>query len=216
VAAEPQPAAAIGGVDAAALVNDGNAAGAPACSACHGSQGQGNPDAGYPRLAGLAAAYIRHELDSFADGSRSNEIMSPAAKALSPAERDALAAFYSARQTAGEERSDAAGNPDAATLARGLELARAGDWGHGLPPCGQCHGPQGQGVGNAFPSLAGQPAAYLSAQIDAWKAGTRRNDPLGLMAGISAKLSDPDASAVAAYYATLPPPGSANGKGGNR
>lgn len=175
--------------DARRLVEDGNDAGAPACSICHGEQGQGSPEAGYPRLAGLAAAYIRHELDSFADGSRANEIMMPAAKALSPSERGVLAAYYAGQSAPANTAIPAVEKPDAQTLARGAALAATGDWALGLPGCGQCHGPAGQGVGAVFPGLTGQPADYLSGQIAAWKAGARRNDPLGLMAGIAVKLN---------------------------
>jgi len=28
------------------------------CAACHGARGEGNPQAGFPRLAGLPAAYL--------------------------------------------------------------------------------------------------------------------------------------------------------------
>jgi cytochrome c553 len=43
------PARAADGKD---LTLNGNGKGAHACSACHGVEGEGRPDAGYPRLAG--------------------------------------------------------------------------------------------------------------------------------------------------------------------
>lgn len=199
--------------DARRLVENGNDAGAPACSVCHGEQGQGSSEAGYPRLAGLAAAYIRHELDSFADGSRADEIMMAAAKALSPNDRSALAAYYARKSAPAQATMPAAENSDAQALARGAKLAATGDWALGLPGCGQCHGPAGQGVGSVFPALTGQPADYLSGQIAAWRAGARRNDPFSLMAGIALKLNQTDAAAVAAYYASLPPAGAVTGQG---
>lgn len=182
---------------------NGNESGAPACSGCHGPDGQGSPDAGFPRLAGLPSGYLGRALAGFADGSRENEIMTPVARALSPDERAAVAAYYAALRPAKAEGGEP---PDERLVARGAALATVGDWGNGLPGCGQCHGPAGEGVGTAFPPLAGQPSAYLSAQLTAWREGRRRNDPLGLMTGVSGKLSDGDIAAVAAYYASLPVP----------
>jgi cytochrome c553 len=93
---------------------------------------------------------------------------------------------------------------DDKTIAAGAALASRGDWSKGLPGCGQCHGATGQGVGKAFPTLAGQSAEYITAQLKAWKDGKRTNDPLHLMTGISGKLSDDQIAAAAAYYASLP------------
>ncbi len=189
--------------DAEDIVHNGNGNGAPACMSCHGEHGEGNLAAGYPRLSGFAPDYILHELQSFDDGSRANEIMQTIAKALSEEDRKALAAFYADSIAPKLEDGKA---PDAKVLARGKLLADTGDWARGLPGCGQCHGPAGQGVGTAFPALAGQPAAYLAAQFAAWKGKTRTNDPLGLMAGLAAKMTDADVAAVSAYYASLPIP----------
>lgn len=184
--------------DGAAIAANG-ASGAPACASCHGAHGEGTPDSGFPRLAGLDTAYLVHQLASFIEGSRKNNTMQPIAKALTPEQRQAVAAFYAGQQIAATN----AEKPDATLVARGSELAVNGDWSHGVPGCGQCHGPSGQGVGTAFPRLAGQGASYIESQLAAWKAGTRSNDPQHLMSGIARKLSDDDVKAVAAYYASL-------------
>ncbi|MFX1688316.1 c-type cytochrome [Paraburkholderia sp. A2RI-6] len=70
----------------------------------------------------------------------------------------------------------------------------------------QCHGPGGAGVGAAFPPLAGQPAAYIEAQLNAWKNGKRPPGTLALMPAVASKLSDADMHAVALYYAQQPSP----------
>lgn len=191
--------------DAVSIVHDGNANGAPACMSCHGEHGEGNPDGGFPRLAGLPRDYILHQLRSFDDGGRASDIMQPVVKSLSDGEREALATYYASLPTQRVEGGEA---PNAKLIAQGKRLAENGDWHKGLPACGQCHGPSGQGVGASFPPLAGQPATYLSAQLGAWKGKTRRNDPLGLMAGVAGKLTDDDVAAVSAYYASLQAPGS--------
>ena len=80
--------------DGQAVAANGNGRDAPACSACHGEHGEGQPDAAYPRLADLDSGYLIGQLDAFAQGSRDNETMGPIAKALSPDERQAVATFY--------------------------------------------------------------------------------------------------------------------------
>ncbi len=183
------------------IAANGNGRDAPACSACHGAQGEGQPDAANPRLAGLNSEYLIAQLNAFAQGSRDNETMSPIAKALSSDQRQAVAKFYAGRATRKIEGPQKA---DDKTIAAGAALASRGDWSKGLPGCGQCHGAAGQGVGKTFPGLAGQSAQYIVSQLKAWKDGKRTNDPLHLMAGISSKLNDDQIAAVAAYYASLP------------
>lgn len=45
----------------------------PACLACHGPAGLGNPPAGFPRLSGQHAQYIATQLKAFRDGKRNND-----------------------------------------------------------------------------------------------------------------------------------------------
>jgi len=47
--------------------------GVPACMACHGPAGEGNPLAGYPALAGQHAVYTGNMLKRFRDGERWGE-----------------------------------------------------------------------------------------------------------------------------------------------
>lgn len=194
-----QPARA---VDAATIARQGNGHGATACQACHGAGGGGQAGTDFPRLAGLDAAYLRKQLDDFAAGTRENAVMQPIATALGQDERQALAGYYSglpvpkspARPTAALPPPDSAG----------ALLATRGRWSAQVPACEQCHGPGGVGVGAHFPPLAGQPAAYMEAQLQAWKQGTRHNDPLDLMKHLSGALSEPDIRAVASWFAAQP------------
>jgi cytochrome c553 len=179
---------------------------AVACVSCHGESGEGQPDAGFPRLAGLNAAYIEEQLKSFDDGSRKDDTMSPIAKALPAADRKAVADYVS-RLTPPVARSEE--GPDKDAITKGAALAQRGDWPNGLAGCDQCHGPGGVGVGMAFPALAGQSAVYIEKQLKDWKAGNRSNDPMGLMAGVAKKLDDDQINAVAAYYASQNPLGRA-------
>jgi thiosulfate dehydrogenase len=201
--------------------------GVTACIACHGANGEGNAAGGMPRLAGLDAGYIAKQLQDYAremppggvvipqiardyaktprvnsdltvysPGLRQDAIMSPLAKNLSATEITQLAAYFaSLAYTA---------TPVAApfqTLERGADLALRGKPEYQLPACVSCHAPNGEGFGADFPPLAGQPAAYLIAQIDRWQRGERDNDPLGLMRAVAEQLTDGDKQNVAAYYA---------------
>lgn len=72
---------------------------APACMACHGPAGEGNPLAGYPHLAGQHAVYTEKMLKGFRDGTQWGEddsnsaIMVTAAHRLTDAQINALASY---------------------------------------------------------------------------------------------------------------------------
>lgn len=172
----------------------------PACSSCHGAGGEGQPAAAIPRLAGLNGGYIVRQLTSFADGTRKNDIMSPIASGLSDAERKAVATYFAGLPVPKAATAVA----DVSKIAAGAALAHSGDWSKGVPGCSQCHGPDGSGVGALVPRLAGQSAQYIEAQLKAWRSGTRKDDPMGLMAGIARKLDMTEIASAAAYYAVAP------------
>ena len=78
--------------------------------------------------------------------------------------------------------------------------------------CATCHGPQGRSVVPKFPTLAGQHAGYLAAQLQAFKAQTRADpDALGYMWGMAAPLSDEMITALAAYYSAQAPGAGSSG-----
>ena len=68
-------------------------AGAQACANCHGASGEGGLT-GAPRLAGLPREYLALQLEGYASGARRHPVMTPIAQALTPAEREALAAYF--------------------------------------------------------------------------------------------------------------------------
>ncbi|AZF05563.1 c-type cytochrome [Pseudomonas sp. R5-89-07] len=182
------------------FTDGGSRPGAMPCVACHGADGLGLAAAGFPRLAGLSAQYVSKQLADFASGARSNAVMQPLAKALTEAEIAALSdavAVMPAPLTAKAPRSLMPENPVE-------KLALQGAWERQIPACASCHGPGGVGVGDAFPPLAGQPAAYLAAQLNAWQNGARRNDPNDLMGHIAKSMTADEVQAVARYFASLP------------
>jgi cytochrome c553 len=73
--------------------------GVPACMACHGPAGEGNPLAGYPALAGQHAVYTGNMLTRFrngenwGEGDASSQVMNGVAAELTDAEIAAVASY---------------------------------------------------------------------------------------------------------------------------
>jgi cytochrome c553 len=188
------------------IANSGVATGAMACAVCHGATGQGQSAAGFPRLAGMNADYLVHQLTSFNDASRVSPVMAPLAKLLTASDQRAVADYYAALPISNEATMPPSETSakDASAIDAGKVLALNGNWSKGVPACVQCHGVDGWGVGAAFPQISGQSATYLKNQLHAWQQGARKNDPMALMRGIALKLTDADISNVATYYASQP------------
>lgn len=72
--------------------------------------------------------------------------------------------------------------------------------------CAACHGPNGNSTNPMWPVLAGQNAAYLTAQLTYFHDMTRI-DPTGVMPPQAAKLSPQDIADLAAYFASQVPNG---------
>jgi cytochrome c553 len=171
-----------------------------ACQGCHGAHGEGMAAAHVPRIAGQTADYLKKQLDNYADGTRANPIMVNFAKPLTDTQRKDLAARFAAMSAPSVAQ---AGSVDPATLARGHQLAYQGDETRRVQACNNCHGPDGVGVPNSAPYLAGQSAEYLASAIKAWHDGTRKNDAGQLMRSVAERLNDADMTAVAAYFASV-------------
>ena len=172
------------------------------CAACHGAKGEGNPQAGFPRLAGQSAAYIEAQLKAFASGERANAIMQGPAKSLSPDEMRAVAEYYASLK----EPAAAAGGVDKKVLGEGHEIVVNGLWQKNIPSCESCHGPGARGL-EPFPALAGQGAKYIEAQLKAWQDGKRPGGIGNLMKHVADSLDAKQIHAVAEYLASLPPTG---------
>ncbi len=65
--------------------------------------------------------------------------------------------------------------------------------------CAGCHGTDGASVGPSLPSLAGMSAAYLTDQMNAYKAGETAGT---IMNRIAKGYSDDDIAAIANFFAT--------------
>lgn len=71
--------------------------GVPACMACHGPTGRGNPAASYPSLSGQYAQYTAATLAAYASGERKSDgptkVMRGIASAMTPEQIEAVASY---------------------------------------------------------------------------------------------------------------------------
>jgi len=166
------------------------------CVACHGVDGNSvNPE--WPSLAGQHPSYIERHLKYFRGGQRQNVLMSPMAAALTDQDIADLAAYFSSQTRRG-------GETEPSKLKLGQKLYRGGHVGREVPACNGCHGPAGLGnPGAAYPSIQGQHATYVAAQLRAYRSGTRNTDPNQMMRNAAALLTDEEIDAVASYVQGL-------------
>lgn len=197
-AAAAQPDPALG----KQLASEGNQGGAAPCSSCHGMDGAADQGGGsFPRLAGQPAEYLYKQLNDYASGARPNEIMGPIASALSDAERQATAAYFSPL----DPPYPAPQAADPASLKLGAALLMVGSSDRRVQACANCHGPDGAGQAPLYPALAGQYVAYAQAQLEAFRNKDRHNDVAGVMREIAGELTEDEIAAVSAYFAANPP-----------
>jgi cytochrome c553 len=168
--------------------------------ACHGIDGN-SPSPEWPNLAGQHPSYIEQQLRAFKSGDRKNDLMSPMAMILSDEDVADLAAYFSSQKIRG-------GEVEPSKVALGQKVYRAGKVDAGVMACAGCHGPTGRGNPlAAYPSIQGQHATYVAAQLKAYQAGTRYGDPTPvhyqMMRGVAAGLSDEEIDAVASYVQGL-------------
>ena len=189
-ASAPRPAASVSTEDAAAgrAIALQGTPGAAACASCHGANAEGNAQAAIPRLAGLAPTYIEHQMDSFADGTRAQPVMTPIAGALSARQRVQVASYLASLRVPA---------PPEAPASAPMPAIVGGDAARNIPACASCHGA-------SAPELDGQNASYLASALASWKSGARHNDASGKMPAIAKALTDSEAMAIAAYYAASP------------
>lgn len=80
--------------------------------------------------------------------------------------------------------------------------ANAGPWPQPQETCFFCHGARGQSSNSWYPSLSGQPEAYVIEQLHAFADDKRRNP---YMEPLARSLTDDQTEAMAAYFARQTP-----------
>ena len=178
-----------------ALYSNGDASrGVTACITCHGPKGQ-SAIATWPKLSAQHAAYTAKQLKNFKEGTRANPIMMGMAATLTEQDMNNISAYLAAQPVS----QGVAQNKD--TIALGQSIYRGGIAAKGVPACAACHGPTGAGIPSQYPRMGGQWADYNTAQLLAFREGTRKNSTQ--MTTIATKLSDQEMKAVADYMAGL-------------
>ncbi|MGE5503799.1 MAG: c-type cytochrome [Actinomycetota bacterium] len=184
---------------------------AESCGACHGD---GGVSAGptMPSLAGQPKAYFVTAMQRFKSGERPSTVMGRLARGYTDAEIDAMGAWFAARKPV------AASQPlDAALVKRGMQVyfkqCRTCHLDGSLwrqihqyrtyeKTCSaSCHANYGSDTADEVPLIGGQWVGYLNAQMDDFRRHRRPMSPRKAKA-VDA-LSDQDAAAVAAFYASL-------------
>ena len=184
----------------APTVPTGNALFDRFCSVCHGQAAVGGgvvPDLRTSPFIAVDAWY-----SIVLDGALRQGGMAPFAPVLDHTQASAIRDYIIHRANAPDAPN--AGKPDhQPDLGHGAVIVAQGT-AAGAPACAQCHGlTGGSDASGAFPRLAGQPAAYLSRQLQDFRSGARAN---AIMSPIARALSPDDAADVSAYFASLDTP----------
>ncbi|MEO6566399.1 MAG: c-type cytochrome [Casimicrobiaceae bacterium] len=159
------------------------------CTMCHGAQGQSVSDA--PNLAGQYPEVVIKQLHDYKSGQRSNAIMEALARNLSDKDMEDIAAYYGYLPKA----RTAPTTYDESLPA----LVRVGDPMRNIAPCISCHGGVDQKLG--APWLEGMPKSYLVDQLNAFAAGTRRNDSQAQMRSMVRRITSNEIDEVSTFYA---------------
>jgi cytochrome c553 len=166
---------------------------ATTCDNCHGANGISS-DAAFPNLTGQSVAAIYKQLEDYKSGRRNTAVMGGYVSALSEQDMLDLAAHFASLPNPFAGTASRPGSANA--VAR--NLIEVGDPLRGIAPCAACHGPLGFTPG--APGLRGQQRAYLEEQLQAFAAGTRRNDISEQMRSVARQLTSEEIAVLATYY----------------
>ena len=168
------------------------------CLACHAAEGRPGKNEYYPRLAGKPQGYLFNQMVNFREGRRHNRAMALLLQNLSDVYLAEIAGYFATQQP------QYAAAKNQTITAPAPALITQGDPARKIPACAACHGKGLLGVAPNIPGLLGLPADYVSAQMGAWKVGTRRAPAPDCMGDIAKQLSDVEVNAVATWLAAQP------------
>jgi cytochrome c553 len=183
---------------------DTMAARVQACAACHGGQGEGTGDIYFPRLAGKPAGYLYNQLVAFREGRRRYPPMNYLLEFLPDNFLKKIADYFATQRPPLPTPAPLTVSKD--ILAHGEALVTQGDSARGIPACSSCHGPSFGGMEPAVPGLLGLRANYISAQLGAWRYGTRTAIAPDCMQVVAGHLTEDDVKAIAAWLSSRPAP----------
>lgn len=164
-------------------------AGAVACAACHGADGNSTL-AGSPSLAAQPRLFLENQLVLIREGMRDVPAMKGLLDGVPDAKLVELARHFSALPA-----HNARGSVDPARATRGATIADQA-------LCGSCHLPDYAGR-DQVPRLAGQREDYLLATLRMFRTGAMPGRDT-IMSAALLGLADADLVDLAHYFATLP------------
>ena len=175
------------------------------CQGCHGATGN-SEDATFPRLAGQYASYIAKQVNDFKEGLRANNETMAGMAATVASTQDALdiGAYFSSQKMVSKPLADV----DKKLAEKGEHIFYNGIPDKNVYGCVNCHGERGKGKApniSQFPVIGGQHRDYIIKELTDLRAGTRANDPAGMMENIAKGLSDDEIKALANYLSSLLP-----------
>ena len=175
------------------------------CQGCHGGTGN-SEDATFPRLAGQYASYIAKQVHDFQTGLRANNETMAGMAATVGSVQDALdiGAYFHSQKMVSKPLADV----DSKLAKKGEHIFYNGIPEKNVYGCVNCHGERGKGKApniSQFPVIGGQHRDYIIKELTDLRAGTRANDPAGMMQGIAKGLDDDDIKALANYLSSLLP-----------
>jgi len=126
---------------------------------------------------------------------RADPVMGGMTMALSEQDMADLGAYFASQTiSAGSDTTNETGK----------KLYLGGDASRGVTACVACHGVFGKGMDKAgFPAVAAQNGAYIKAQLEKFRDGSRANDNASMMRKIAIRLEDKDIEALTQYIASL-------------
>jgi cytochrome c553 len=169
---------------------------ATTCNNCHGVNGV-STDAAFPNLVGQGVAALYKQLEDFRSRKRDATVMGVYVDSLSQQDVLDIATHFASLRHPFVAATQTRGSADAGVY----RLVATGDPMRGIAPCTACHGPVGLTPG--APGLGGQQRAYLEEQMQAFKAGRRRNDIGEQMRSLARRLTGDEIAMLAAYYASF-------------
>jgi cytochrome c553 len=169
---------------------------ATTCNNCHGVNGI-STDAAFPNLVGQDVAALYKQLEDFRSRKRDPAVMGVYVDSLSQQDVLDIATHFASLRNSFARIAETPASADAGVH----RLIAAGDPMRGIAPCAACHGPVGLTPGT--PGLRGQQRAYLEEQLQAFRAGRRRNDINEQMRSVARQLRDGEIASLAAYYASF-------------
>lgn len=173
-----------------------------ACTSCHGLHGQGYRNDYIPRIGGQPDLYLLRQLKAFKEGWRPNETMQYMVQYLSDDYLHEIAGYFSTQRPRAAVPGMKPADPK--LIEQGRRLVEHGVKAEHVRACADCHGDAFGGALPDVPGIAGQPDAYIKAQLGAWRSGARHGVGDKCMRQFARRLTTHQIAAIAAFLSRQP------------